>query len=642
LKFLSKIQEIKVKGKKRTLTGIWAIIFYGVAFFMSSWYLYTSAMGVVSTETNRGFYILFTLILVFLLNPFNSKSSKNHPTVLDLLFIALISISIGYWINQYFYYCIYRVTEPSFLDLAMGFIAILMVLEGARRTLGPVIPILAILFLAQLYFGKHLPGKLSHSGMSITRILEFSFNTQEALFGVVTATFATYVFPFMIFGAFLERSGAGDFFMDLAKGLAGYWRGGPAKIAIVSSALFGSISGSSVANVATTGTFTIPMMKKTGFTPEMAGAIEAIASTGGQIMPPIMGASVFILATLTEAKYLNIAIMNIIAALLFFIFLLIMIDLDSNKLNLKGLPKDELPNPRQVLKKGWFFFVPIILIVIILFTGYTPEVAAFWASVSAFALSWLKKDTKMDHKDVFHSLVNAAKANMVAGSAIGALGLIVGGTVLAGLGLKFSAVLVEFAGGNLLFTTAIVIVVSIIIGMGSTTTGSYIVLATVAAPSLVLLGVPKINAHLVVFYAAALSNITPPVCVSAFTAAAIAQADPMRTGKVALKYGIVLILLPFGFVYYPALLLQGTPFQIAYTSISILIGLVALAMAVQGGDFLNPFMTWKRRFTFFAAAAVTLVPLAPWLNYVGIFLVLLAWLPSIKIFRENKNKGGSD
>ena len=642
-KLLSKIQNLEIvgRGKRRNLKGYWALLFYLVAAFMSIWYLYTSARGVVSTETNRGFYILFTLVLVFLIYPFNSKSNRERPTIVDVIFILLISLSIGYWINQYFDYCMFRVTAPSQMDLIMGTIAILMVLEGVRRTLGPLIPILAILFLAQLYFGRYLPGKLSHSGMSITRILEFTYNTQEALFGVVTATFATYVFPFMIFGAFLERSGAGDFFMDLAKAVTGQWRGGPAKIATVTSALFGSISGSSVANVATTGTFTIPMMKRTGFTPKMAGAVEAIASTGGQIMPPIMGASVFILATLTETRYLDIAIMNIIAALLYFIFLLIMIDLAANRLGLEGLSKEELPDTLKVLKRGWFFFVPIALIVVILFNGYTPDLAAFWATFAAFVLSWLRKDTRMYPKDVFHSLVNGAKANMAAGSAIGALGIIVGGTVLAGLGLKFSAVLVEFAGGNLLLTTFLVLVISIIIGMGSTTTGSYIILATVAAPALTLLGVPKVNAHLVVFYGAALSNITPPVCVSAFTAAAIAQADPMQTGKTALKYGIVLILLPFGFVYYPALLLQGTVFEIIYTTVSIFFGLVALAMAIQGGDFLNPVISWKRRIIFFAAAAITLIPSAPWLNYLGILLIVLAWLPSIKIYRDSdKEKEG--
>ncbi|MEE8085138.1 MAG: TRAP transporter fused permease subunit, partial [Alphaproteobacteria bacterium] len=531
-----------IKGKRRTVSGPMAVVYGLTAAAFSLWYMYTSGFGLVSTETNRGLYLLFTAVLVFIAYPARRGSPNNRPSIIDFLFMALAVVSIGYWMDQYVPYAINRVSDPNRWDFIMGIIAIVVVLETSRRVLGPAIPIIAILFLLQLYYGPYLPGKLSHSGLPVDRIIEFSFSTQEAMFGVVTATFATFVFPFMIFGAFLERSGAGTFFMDLATALTGKWRGGPAKIAVVSSALFGSISGSSVANVVASGAFTIPMMKRIGFKPHHAGAIEAIASTGGQIMPPIMGAGVFILATLTQTDYLSIALMNVIPAVLFFVFVLLMVDLEAVRTGIKGLPAEDIPKVSEVLRRGWHFFIPLVVVVTLLFNGYSPDFGAFWGTVSALVLSWLRKDTAMGPRAIFRGMVAGAHNNTSAGAAIGSLGVIIGGIILSGLGLKFSAVLVEFAGGNLLLTVSLVTLISVIIGMGSSTTGSYIILAVVAAPALVQLGVPEIPAHLVVFYAACLSNITPPVCVSAFAAAAIAGADPMKTGFAALKFGTTLML----------------------------------------------------------------------------------------------------
>ncbi len=618
-----------VEGKRRTLTGPFAILYALTGAAFSLWYLYTSGFGLVSTETNRGFYLLFTAILVFLGFPARRGAPAHRPSVLDLLFIGLAVASIGYWMDQYVDYAIFRVSDPSAWDLTMGAIAIVVVLETSRRALGPAIPILSILFLAQLYYGPYLPGKLSHPGMSIERIIEFTFSTQEAMFGVVTATFATFVFPFMIFGAFLERSGAGSFFMELATALTGQWRGGPAKIATVSSALFGSISGSSVANVVASGAFTIPMMKRIGFKPHHAGAIEAIASTGGQIMPPIMGAGVFILATLTQRDYLSIALMNVIPALLFFTFILLMVDLEAMRTGLKGLPREEIPRVGAVLRRGWHFFLPLVVVLGLLFMGYSPDLGAFWGTVSTFALSWLRRDTRMGPREVFRAVVAGAHNNTSAGAAIGSLGVIIGGIVLSGLGLKFSAVLVEFAGGQLFFTVVLVTIISIVIGMGSSTTGSYIILSVVAAPALVHLGVAEVPAHLVVFYAACLSNITPPVCVSAFAGAAIARADPMQTGFAALKFGATLVLVPFSFVYVPELLLQGTAPEIAYAAARYLVGYGALAMGIQKTEFFRGAISQWRRAAFLAAAFCLLFPLLPWIELAGFALVAGAWAPTL-------------
>ncbi len=628
-----------IKGRGRTLSGVFAVGYALTAAAFSLWYLYTSGFGLYSTETNRGFYLLFTSILVFLVFPARRGAPAHRPSVIDAVLIAAAVACIGYWMDQYVPYAMFRVSDPSQWDLAMGAVAIVVILETSRRVLGPAIPIIAILFLAQLYFGPYLPGKLSHSGMPVERILEFSFSTQEAMFGVVTATFATFVFPFMIFGAFLERSGAGTFFMELATALTGRWRGGPAKIATLSSALFGSISGSSVANVVASGAFTIPMMKRIGFKPHHAGAIEAIASTGGQIMPPIMGAGVFILATLTQRDYLGIAMMNVIPAVLFFTFILLMVDLEAMRTGLKGLPDDEIPLVRDVLRRGWFFFIPLIVVITLLFMGYSANYGAFWGTVATLALSWLRKETRMGPRKVFHGLVAGAHNNTSAGAAIGSLGIIIGGVVLAGLGLKFSAVLVEFAGGQLFFTVVLVTIISIVIGMGSSTTGSYIILAVVAAPALIHLGVDEVAAHLVVFYAACLSNVTPPVCVSAFAGAAIAGADPMKTGFAALKFGATLVLIPFSFVYVPELLLIGEPGAIVYAALRYLLGYAVLAMGIQKTEFLTgPIPQWRRG-TFLIAAICLLFPLLPGIEIAGFALAAIAWAPSIRTVLAARRAG---
>jgi TRAP transporter 4TM/12TM fusion protein len=618
----------RVEGQKRTLSGPFALAFSLTAAAFSLWYLYTSGFGLVSTETNRGLYLMLTSVLVFLLYPANARSPTSRPSVVDLLLIALTVASIGYWIDQYVSYAMFRVSSPNQWDLAMGVIATLIMLETSRRALGPVISIIAIAFLAQLYFGPSLPGRLSHPGMSIERIVEFTYSTQEALFGVIAATFATYVFPFMIFGAFLERSGAGRFFMELGTALAGRWRGGPAKIAVMTSALFGSISGSSVANVVTTGAFTIPLMKRIGFKPHNAGAIEAIASTGGQFMPPVMGAGVFILATLTQTSYLTIALMNVIPATIFFVFLLAMVDLQAVRTGLQGLPTEEIPSVLAVLERGFHFFIPLAVVIGLLFAGYSPDFGAFWGTVSAVLLSWRHKDTRMGPKKIVQGLIAGAQSNTAAGAAIGSLGIIIGGIVLAGLGLKFSAVLIDFSGGHLLACVALVTVISIIIGMGSSTTGSYIILSVVAAPALINLGVPMIAAHLAVFYAACLSNITPPVCVSAFAAAAIAGADPMRTGLAALKFGATLVIIPFSFAYVPELLLLGTPLEVVHATIAYLLGNLALAMGLQGAEFVRGLITPWRRVLFFLAAGCLMFPTSWILDVLGLGLMAAAWSAS--------------
>jgi TRAP transporter 4TM/12TM fusion protein len=375
----------------------------------------------------------------------------------------------------------------------------------------------------------------------------------------------------------------------------------------------------------TTGSFTIPLMKRTGFRPHDAGAIEAIASTGGQFMPPVMGAGVFILATLTETSYLTIALMNVIPACVFFLFLLSMVDLEAVRLGLKGLPAEDIPSVTKVLLEGGHFILPLVVVIGLLFSGYSPEFCAFWGTVSAAVLSWRHKATRMGPADIAKALVGGAQSNASAGAAIGTLGVIIGGIVLAGLGLKFSAVLIDFSQGHLFIALCLVTLVSIIIGMGSSTTGSYIILSVVAAPALIQLGVPTIAAHLAVFYAACLSNITPPVCVSAFAGAAIAGAPPMRTGFAALKYGATLVLMPFSFAYVPELLLQGGTLEIVYTTLLYALGCVLLAVAIQGTvPFGRREIGPLHRVLFALGGGAFMFPATVWVDLAGLVLTLTA------------------
>ena len=318
--------------------------------------------------------------------------------------------------------------------------------------------------------------------------------------------------------------------------------------------------------------------------------------------------------------------MNVIPAVLFFTFIMLMVDLEAVKSGLKGLPPEDVPDFKKVFKKGWHFFIPLIIVITLLFNGFSPDYGAFWGIVSILVLSWRNKETAMGPKEIFIGLIKGAQSNAAAGAAIGSLGIIIGGIILSGLGLKFSAVLVEFSGGSLIVTVLMVTLISVIIGMGSSTTGSYIILAVVAAPALIQLGVPEIPAHLVVFYAACLSNITPPVCVSAFAAAAIAKADPMKTGFAALKFGTTLVLIPLSFVYVPELLFQGEIHRIILVAISYAIGYAALAVGIQGRDYFFGTINNFTRLLFFVSSVCFLLPLIYWLKLLGIVILILAYV----------------
>lgn len=615
----------------RNLQGIWKLIFRYTAIIFSLFYLYSAGIGLVSTEMHRGLYLLFNLVLAFMLYPVIRKRGGGEKVpIYDLLLIVLAILTFGYWILEYKNY-VTRVMMTNNWDFWFGIIAIILLFEITRRVLGNVLLIIGLAFFIQLYFGSYLPGNLAHAGFSLKRIVEFNYSSMEGIFGVITHTFATYVLPFIILGAFFEKSGAGEFFIKLAVSLTKGWAGGPAKVAVIASGIFGSISGSSVANVVSTGAFTIPMMKRVGFKPHVAGAIEAAASTGGQFLPPIMGAGAFLLATFTETPYIQIAMMNLIPALLYFYWVGCAIHFEALKYNIKGLPENEIPDFWLTLKSGWFFFAPLVLIVVILIGGYSPALAGFWAIITTIVLSWLKKDSRMGLKDIFDALETGGKNNLSVGASIGMLGIIMGGIVLAGLGAKFSSLVVSLSGGILLISIALVAVVGAIIGMGATQTATYLIVAMITVPGLIALGVDKVTAHIIAFWFSAISNVTPPVCVSAFAAASIAGSDPMKTGFTGVKYSLLLFIIPFTFVYFPEILLQGSLGMIIYVTCSFVIAIPVIAAGIQG-FFLNN-LSIVQRIVMIVAGIAMFVP-SVWTDLIGILVVIVIYVMQ----KKEKNK----
>jgi len=610
-----------------------------IAIVFSAFFFYTSGFGVFSAETHRGFFLLGIYVLCLIYYPASKKHPYNKPLmVFDVVMIALSAASILYWVMQYTTYASKRVGLPNKYDIIFGLIMIVCSLEVTRRVLGNVLVILGIVFTLQLYFGPYLGSIFQHKALSWNRIIEFDYMTMEGMFGTIVTTFATYIMPFLVFGAFLEVSGGGEFFIDLAKALTGHVPGGPALIAVFGSAVFGSISGSPIANVVATGSFTIPMMKRTGYKGEFAGAVEAAASTGGQFLPPIMGAGAFILASLTQTSYGTICMMAIVPALLYYLSVGLMVYFRAKGSGMIGLPKEELPKTRDVLKRGWYYIFVLVIAVIVIIIGYAAESVAFYGSLFIIVVSAFKKETRFTLEKFGKVFESAAKNSLMVGSCAGTLGLVMAGITLAGLGVKFSKMLLVLSNGNLLLNIFLILIIALIIGMGLPTTASYILMAILCAPSLVLLGVPTVQAHLLVFWLAMTSNVTPPVCVTAFAAASLAEASPMRTGFQACKLACLLYIMPFTFAYRPSLMMIGTGGEIAISVILYIIACFSLSGAMQGWLLRN--ISMPLRVAMGLTALAIMLP-GTWFDVAGtvVFAVILAYL--IKTRHHDANSGGA-
>ena len=595
--------------EKRDVKRTW--VQYAVtitAVIMSCYHLYTCIFGIPESQMHRMLHLMFACVLTFLLYSISGKKNDGKVKVWDILLIAATVVSLVYMILnlKVFQNRISFVTPLTTVQIAVFIVLLVVVLEATRRLTGPTLPIACIVFILYALFGNHLPGILGHNGFTVQKLLEQVMLTSEGVFGSSLGITATYVVVFIIFASFLEVTGAGQFFIDLATGLTGSSRGGPAKVAVVGSCLFGSISGSSVANVVSTGTFTIPLIKSVGYSPVFAGAVEAVASTGGQIMPPVMAAVAFIMADYLGVSYLSICKAALIPAILYYFCLFFMVDAKAIKLNIHGLAKDELPNTRLVLKTGWYLAIPFVVLVGMMFLNYTPMKSGFWALVSLIVIVLIADRKRLSLDKVIQGLKGGATGIISVSATSACAGIIVGVIMLTGLGLKFTSLITTLSGGNLVIAMVIAAVVAIILGMGLPTVPAYIVMSSLVAPALIQMGATPIAAHMFVLYFAVLSCITPPVAIASYAAAAISGADAVKVGFASMKLGIIAYIIPFLFVLNPVLIAQGSILTVLWTFFTACVGCVALTWAIEG--VIDEKISWPWRLACLAAAALTLFP----------------------------------
>jgi TRAP transporter 4TM/12TM fusion protein len=509
-----------------------------------------------------------------------------------------------------------RAATPTSVDLLLGFLTVVVVLELTRRSTGWGLVIVAGLALGYATAGPWLPGILSHRGYGPTRLVEHLYLTTEGVWGIPLGVSADFVYLFILFGAILDVAGGGSLLLGLAERVAGNTRGGPAKTAAVASALMGSLSGSAVANVVTTGTFTIPLMRRAGFRPQFAAAVEAAASTGGQIMPPVMGAGAFILATWTQVPYVEVALAATIPALLYYIALLAAIHFRAGRIGLVPRPLEE----REAVLPRLHLLLPLIAIVVLLAMGRSPMRAAFWGVTTAFMISLLRPATRLKGEDLKRALLAAGGGTVQVAAACAAAGIVVGVASLTGIGLRMSELIILLADGRLFPALVLTALGSIVLGMGLPTTAAYVVLAALGAPALVQLGVPVLSAHLFIFYFGAISNVTPPVALAAYAASGIAGAPAMRTAVIAMVLALPGFLIPFMTIYGPALLLQGTIPEIGLTVVTASIGVTALAAATMG--YARRRLKWYDQLLLIAGAVTMIFP-GLVTDVVGLMIVLL-------------------
>ncbi|MBI3078839.1 MAG: TRAP transporter permease [Deltaproteobacteria bacterium] len=575
-----------------------------LAIAMSLYHLYVALTGAPEALIFRGVHLLFALLLIFLLHPVK----KGRISTWDLLPLGLSLASIGYlFLNYDYLQTRYPYVHPLTLpDQLFGLLLILLVLESTRRAIGWMLPLTALAFLAYAWAGPLLPPGLRHGGVSLELIVDQMALTTEGIFGIPLGVSATYVILFVIFGAFLERSGAGQFFVEFASSLAGWSRGGPGKISCISSGLFGTISGSAVANVMVDGWLTIPLMKKTGFQPHFACAVEATASTGGQIMPPIMGAAAFVMAEFLGIPYSAVALHALIPALLYYLALFMSIHFEAHRTGLSGLPRSELPALGQTLKTRGHLFLPVFVILYFMLAGYTPVYACLVSIFSVVVISTVRHETRMDLRQVLDALENGARNALAVAAACACAGLVIGVISLTGLGLKFTSLVLTVAGQSLILVLLLPMVTGIILGMGLPTTAAYIVQAALLIPALIKLGVLPIAAHMFVFYFAIISAITPPVAMAVYAAAGIGGANIWKTGLAAVRIGATGFVVPYMFVFGPPLLSIGQPLEIALAFATACFGVTALAMGLQG--WMLQRVTVPERLLLLAAAVALIKP----------------------------------
>ena len=550
-------------------------IFDGLSLALVLFYSYSAVLAPAATQYHRGIYIIITYILVFLLY----KSRTTIGRIFDYVLILLSIGTIGYWIIN-FEAINYRMGAETDLDKAIAVVGVLIGVELARRVVGVIFVVIGAVMLIYGVYGEYAPELISHAGDTFPELCTSIFYKSDGVFGIMANVLATYIILFVIFGAFLEKSGAQRFFIDFPLAAVGHKIGGPGKVSVIASGLFGSISGSAIANTVSTGSFTIPMMKKAGFKPHVAGGIEPAASIGGMFMPPIMGAGGFIMAELTGVPYSEIMLVAIFPALMYFFSVFVMVHYEAKRHNIVGEKSEE--SAMEILKREWFYILPLVVITIFMLMGYSPGYSAILGIVTCIVVSWFRKETRIGPRRFVEASRAGAEASLKIGATVGVIGIIIGVLTYSGLVLTFADIVIELADGKLWLTILLIALASLILGMGVPVTAAYLITAVVAVPALTELGVNPIAAHMIVYWLSQDSNITPPVCIAAFAGATIAKANMWKTAFTSFKFAKFLYLAPFIFGYVPAFSLDGSTTDITIVFFLVFVGTYGYSWLLSG------------------------------------------------------------
>ncbi|MFN3855373.1 MAG: TRAP transporter permease [Phreatobacter sp.] len=703
-------EEFDPEVRFRPLLPFAAWLVAGQLFALSAFHYYTAGFGLLRETTHRGIHMAFVLGLIFLVFPLLKRGLHAEPRASWLApagigwhdwLLAAGAVVASLYVPWIYDDLAFRVGNPLVIDVVMATIAIVVLLEATRRSVGWPLPIIAICLMLYAMYGQSLPGILAHPGNSWSAVVNHLYLTSNGIYGVALGVVATYVFHYVLFGVLATRIGLGRLFIDLASSFAGRYAGGPAKVAIFGSASFGMISGSSIANTVTVGSLTIPAMMRLGYPRHFAAAVESTASTGGQITPPIMGAAAFLMVEFLNMPYQSIVLAAAVPAAMHFFGVFWQVHFEAKKNGMKGIPVEELPKAREVLARDWPTAIPLIVLLIVLFSGFTPYLAAFWgitacvlvgltnrnplvavgllativaavaggllstgwatiailAGCAAVSAAFLMRDAegRLRLADMADSFVVGAKYAIAVGAAAATVGIIVGVVTLTGVGFKISNIVTSFAGdlaglvGGLLpawayepkgltlfFTLVMTAIVCILLGCGVPTTANYIIMVTVAAPALALLGVEPIVAHFFVFYFGVLADITPPVALAAYAAASMAGADPFRTGNTAFRLGLAKALVPFVFVAAPAMLLVTKAFtwsSFLFAFLGCALGVFVLAAALSGFALVR--MPRWQRLTLGLSGLLLMAPF-PWPTVIGIALAVPAGLAQLAAWRAER------
>jgi TRAP transporter 4TM/12TM fusion protein len=628
---------------RKSLAGPWKTLLVGLSCIFVLFSLYFPVFGKMQPMQLRGIHLGFILALTYLYYPARKKSPHGRPSVLDLILI-LLSLAIGAYVYLNTIPLALRAGVALPRDYVIGAIAVLLVLESCRRALGYQLLIVVVILLLYAYFGRQVPGVFSHRGYSLNRIIYQMFLTTEGIFSLPLGISATYMVLFIVLAAILGQTGLGRMFNDVSIALTGKMPGGPAKVAVVASGLLGMINGSAATNVATTGTFTIPLMKKVGYKPYFAGAVEAAASTGGQIMPPVMGTVAFLMAEFIGVPYIKVAAAAVIPAVLYFGAIYFAVDFRARKRNLRGIGDEDLPDWKASLRKYAHMLLPLVVLVVLLVRQFTPLYAAFASLVCGYLLSFLRKDTRLNLKSTVQVAVDSGKAAVSVAVAMANAGFIIGVLGMTGLGLIVTDSIVAISQGIVFVSLLLVAIVTLILGMGLPTTAAYVIGSSIAAPILIRMGVPVLVAHFFVLYYACLSTITPPVALAAYVGAGMAGANPNQVGWTAFRLALPGLIIAFFFAQNPALLLIAeTPLGIIWPVFTSIIGVMLFAAGSEGYFFGIGHLPVVSRVSAVAAAILLLDPrLVTDLMAVGV-LLFGAGLPLllIRVQRSQGKRAGS-